>query len=177
MPRSFFKIRGQKKEKDVIQGQISPWTLKHVINVKTLFLVVIHMNYLNCYFLFIYKLTNEQIKQATCIPRLSRHAWVITLFYFDLVTFQYKFSLAEFLGPSQVRTKDKNFAPARKRSDNFGPSLEWNTKSWPDQNSDPQLFNLFLFCQPGLRPAGKINSRLQARLKNHLLFAGPDTCR
>ena len=83
---NLFKIRGQKKKKkDDVEGQISAWTLKHVINIKALFFVVIHMNY---YFLFTYKLSNKQIKQAGCTSKLLRQAWVIKLFFMDIVTFQ-----------------------------------------------------------------------------------------
>ena len=39
----------------------------------------------------------------------------------------------EFSGPGPARTKDKNFGLTQKRSDNFNPRLEHNTKSLPHQ--------------------------------------------
>ena len=86
---NLFKIKVQKKKRDEVEGRSSAKTLKHVINVKTLFFEAIYMNYNYYYFLLIYKLCNKQIKQPICTPTLSGHACLITLFFLDLVTLQY----------------------------------------------------------------------------------------
>ena len=60
---------------------------------------MIHINYINYYFLFIYKLSNKQMKQVICILRLFWHAWVIMLFFLNLVTFQYRSAWARLFRP------------------------------------------------------------------------------
>ena len=64
---NLFKIRGQKKKKDDVEGQISARILKHV-KMKTLFFAVMHTNYMKNYFLSTYKLSNKQINKLSA-PR------------------------------------------------------------------------------------------------------------
>ena len=97
-----------------------------------LFFVVIHMNYIFYYFLFVYRLSNKHIKQAICTSRLSHHAQMITLFFSSTLS-PSSTSLhgLDFSGLVLARIKDKNFGQARKTSENICPSPYQNIKSWP----------------------------------------------
>ena len=113
---NLFKIRGQKNKKDDVKGQITALTLKHVINMKTLFFKAIHMSYINYYALFIYKWSNKQIKLAICTSRLFQHTGVITFFFsWTLSPSNTDLHGLDFSGPGPVRTKDKSFGPALKK--------------------------------------------------------------
>ena len=138
---NLFKIRGQEKKKDDVESQSSMLTLKHVINMKTLFCSNTHELY-QLLFLFTYKLSYKQIKQAICSPRLSRHAWVITLFSSTLSSSSTGLNGLDFSGPAPARTEDESFGPARKRRDDFRPSPKQN-RNFVQGLARPIFFPLF----------------------------------
>ena len=64
---NLFRIRGQKKKKDNVESQNSMLMLKHVVNLKILFFMVIYMNYIYYFILLMYRLCNKKIKQAQIV--------------------------------------------------------------------------------------------------------------